>query len=111
MFKKAFQERRDLVVGMLNQTEELSCPTPEGAFYVYPDCSRAIGKTSAGGVKLNNDEDFAAALLDEEKVAVVPGNAFGVNGLGHVRACFATSYEQLIVACDRIDRFVQGVKK
>src|SRR5690606_15750032 len=61
--QELFKKRRDLVVGMLNQTEELQCPTPEGAFYVYPDCSRAMGKTSAGGKKITNDEEFAAALL------------------------------------------------
>jgi aminotransferase len=57
------------------------------------------------------EKDFAVGLLKEQKVAVVPGTAFGANGTGHVRACFATSYEQLIVACDRIERFVQGAKK
>src|SRR6201991_2943723 len=67
--QELFRKRRDLVVGMLNQTDYLRCPTPEGACYVYPDCSRAIGRTSGGGRKIKTDEDFAAALLEEEKVA------------------------------------------
>ncbi len=107
--QELFRGRRDLVVGMLNQTEELNCPTPEGAFYVYPDCSRAIGKTTAGGVKLNNDEDFAAALLEEEKVAVVFGSAFGLSPA--FRISYATSNEKLEEACRRIQRFCGNLKK
>jgi aminotransferase len=57
------------------------------------------------------EKDFAVGLLKDQKVAVVPGTAFGANGTGHVRACFATGYEQLVVACDRIERFVQGSRK
>ena len=71
-----FQRRRDLVVGMLNQIEGVTCPTPEGAFYVYPDISGCIGKTSAGGAKISDDEAFATALLEETGVAVVFGAAF-----------------------------------
>ncbi|MEQ1782616.1 MAG: pyridoxal phosphate-dependent aminotransferase [Hyphomonadaceae bacterium] len=107
--QELFKGRRDLVVGMLNQTEELSCPVPEGAFYVYPDCSRAIGKTTAGGVKLNNDEDFAAALLNEEKVAVVFGSAFGLSPA--FRISYATSNDKLEEACRRIQRFCGNLKK
>ena len=97
------------MVGMLNQTEELHCPTPEGAFYVYPDCSKAIGKTSAGGKKLANDEDFAAALLEEEKVAVVFGSAFGLSPA--FRISYATSTEKLEEACRRIQRFCGNLKR
>jgi aspartate aminotransferase len=107
--QELFKSRRDLVVGMLNQTEELACPVPEGAFYVYPDCTRAIGKTTAGGVKLNNDEDFAAALLQEEKVAVVFGSAFGLSPA--FRISYATSTEKLEEACRRIQRFCGNLKK
>ena len=106
--QELFKGRRDLVVGMLNQTEELNCPTPEGAFYVYPDCSRAIGKTTAGGVKLNNDEDFAAALLEEEKAAVVIGSAFGLSPA--FRISYATSNDKLEEACRRIQRFCGNLK-
>ncbi|MBI1339189.1 aminotransferase class I/II-fold pyridoxal phosphate-dependent enzyme [bacterium] len=105
---KVFRARRDLVVAMLNQTEELSCPTPEGAFYVYPDCSRAIGRTSAGGVRIANDEDFAAALLDEQKVAVVFGSAFGLSPA--FRISYATSTEALEEACRRIQTFCGGLR-
>ena len=107
--QELFKKRRDLVVRMLNQTEELHCPTPEGAFYVYPDCSRAMGKTSAGGKKLTNDEDFAAALLEEEKVAVVFGSAFGLSPA--FRISYATSTEKLEEACRRIQRFCGNLKR
>jgi aspartate aminotransferase len=107
--QELFKKRRDLVVGMLNQTEELHCPTPEGAFYVYPDCSRGIGKTSAGGKKLANDEDFAAALLEEEKVAVVFGSAFGLSPA--FRISYATSTDKLEEACRRIQRFCGTLKR
>ena len=95
-----YHRRRDLVVRRFNEIG-LTCHSPRGSFYAFPSVSQ-LGIT---------EKDFAVGLLQQEKVAVVPGNAFGVNGIGHVRACFATSYEQLIVACDRMDRFVQGVKK
>jgi aspartate aminotransferase len=107
--QELFRKRRDLVVNMLNQTEELRCPTPEGAFYVYPDCSRAIGKTSGGGKKIADDETFAAALLEEEKVAVVFGAAFGLGPA--FRISYATSTEKLEEACRRIQRFCGNLKK
>jgi aspartate aminotransferase len=106
--QELFKTRRDLVVSMLNQTDELRCPTPEGAFYVYPDCSRAIGKTSAGGVKLTDDATFASALLEEEKVAVVFGEAFGLGPA--FRISYATSTEKLEEACRRIQRFCGNLK-
>jgi aspartate aminotransferase len=106
--QELFKKRRDLVVSMLNQTDELRCPTPEGAFYVYPDCSRAIGKTSAGGVKITNDETFASALLEEEKVAVVFGEAFGLGPA--FRISYATATDKLEEACRRIQRFCGNLK-
>ena len=84
-----FVERRDLVVSMLNQANGLRCPKPEGAFYVYPSCAGAIGKTSAAGKKIANDEDFVTALLEEEGVAVVHGAAFA--GSPAFRISYATS--------------------
>ncbi len=107
--QELFKKRRDLVVSMLNQTDELRCPTPEGAFYVYPDCSRAMGKTTAGGKKLATDEDFAAALLEEEKVAVVFGEAFGLGPA--FRISYATATDKLEEACRRIQRFCGNLKK
>jgi aminotransferase len=94
--REQYHRRRDLVVRRFNEIG-LKCHSPRGSFYAFPSVA-STGRT---------EKDFAAGLLTEQKVAVVPGSAFGENGLGHVRACFATSYEQLIVACDRIERFVQ----
>jgi aspartate aminotransferase len=100
---QAFQDRRDLVVSMLNQATGLSCPTPEGAFYVYPSCAALMGKKTATGVVLANDEDFARELLEAEGVAVVHGGAFG--GSPAFRISYATSAQILEEACSRIQRF------
>jgi len=105
---KAFRERRDLVVSMLNQAKGIKCPKPEGAFYVYPSCKGVIGKTSPKGVKLNTDEDFALALLDEEGVAVVHGAAFAMSPF--FRISYATSNAELEDACSRIQRFCGNLK-
>ena len=107
-FRAAFQRRRDLVVGMLNEAEGVTCPTPEGAFYVYPDISGCIGKTSAGGARIDGDEAFATALLEEEGVAVVFGAAFGLSP--NFRVSYATSDEVLREACTRIQRFCAGLR-
>ena len=100
---KAFQERRDLVVSMLNQASGLQCPTPEGAFYVYPSCEGLIGKKSASGKTILTDEDFASELLESEGVAVVHGAAFGLSP--HFRISYATATDILEDACARIQRF------
>ncbi len=100
---EVFKERRDLVVSMLNQANGISCLTPEGAFYVYPSCEGTLGKTSAGGKKIETDEDFVTALLEEEGVAAVQGSAFGLSP--HFRISYATSTEALEEACQRIQRF------
>lgn len=105
---EVFKGRRDLVVSMLNQSTGLSCPTPEGAFYVYPSCAGCIGKTSDGGKLIETDEDFATALLEEEGVAVVHGAAFG--GSPAFRISYATSTEALTAACERIQRFCAGLR-
>jgi aspartate aminotransferase len=107
-FRTAFQRRRDLVVGMLNEAAGVVCPTPEGAFYVYPDISGCIGKTSAGGARIADDEAFATALLEEEGVAVVFGAAFGLSP--NFRVSYATSDEVLREACARIQRFCVGLR-
>lgn len=103
----AFQTRRDLVVSMLNKAPGLSCPRPEGAFYVYPDCSGLIGKTTPGGQILANDEDVAAYLLNAEGVAVVHGAAFGLSPA--FRISYATSNAVLEDACRRIQRACAAV--
>jgi aspartate aminotransferase len=99
----SFQERRDLVVSMLNQATGLSCPKPEGAFYVYPSCAGTIGKSTPAGKRVGNDEDFATALLEEEGVAVVHGAAFGLSPF--FRISYATDIKALEEACRRIQRF------
>ena len=104
---KVFKERRDLVVGMLNQAEGISCPLPQGAFYVYPSCDGCIGKTASNGSVIKNDEDFATNLLELEGVAVVHGAAFGTSPC--FRISYATSTELLEDACTRIIRFCAGL--
>ena len=97
-----FKERRDLVVSMLNQADGLSCPSPEGAFYVYPSCAGAMGKTTPDGKTLESDEDFVTYILESEGVAAVQGAAFGLSP--HFRISYATSTELLEEACSRIQR-------
>lgn len=96
----AFQARRDLVVSMLNQASGIACPRPEGAFYVYPDVSGVIGRTTPGGKKIASDSDFVAYLLDDARVAAVQGIAFGVSPA--MRISYATSEAALTEACARI---------
>jgi len=105
---EVFRQRRDLVVSMLNQADGISCPRPEGAFYVFPSCAGTIGRTTAKGTKLANDEDFVTALLEEEGVAVVHGSAFGLSPF--FRISYATSTEALEEACARIQRFCAGLR-
>ncbi|WP_234731292.1 pyridoxal phosphate-dependent aminotransferase [Acidocella facilis] len=100
---KVYQARRDLVVEMLNQAPGLNCQKPEGAFYVFPSMQGCIGKMTSKGKKIETDEDFVIALLDEEGVAAVHGSAFVYPG--HFRISYATSTEALVEACTRIQRF------
>jgi aspartate aminotransferase len=103
-----FQARRDLVVGMLNRAAGITCPKPEGAFYVYPDISGCIGKVTPQGVTITNDEVFATALLEEAGVAVVFGAAFGLSP--HFRVSYATSDAVLTEACKRIIDFCASLR-
>jgi aspartate aminotransferase len=102
-----FRERRDLVVRMLNEAPGLDCPTPEGAFYVYPSCAGLIGKAAPSGKILETDEDVARELLEAEGVAVVFGKAFGLSPF--FRVSYATSTETLEEACRRIQQFCATV--
>ncbi|MEM6411295.1 MAG: pyridoxal phosphate-dependent aminotransferase [Pseudomonadota bacterium] len=104
-----FKERRDMVVAELNTAEGLTCGTPEGAFYVYPSCAGAIGKMSPGGKRIETDEDFCSALLEEELVAAVFGGAFGLSPA--FRVSYATSTELLTEACARIQRFCSSLSE
>jgi aspartate aminotransferase len=106
--KLLFQGRRDLVVSMLNQTNGIKCPTPEGAFYVYPSIAGLIGKTAPSGAKIENDEAFATELLEAEGVAVVHGEAFGLSPC--FRISYATSTGELEDACARIQRFCGALR-
>ena len=94
--REQYLRRRDLIVRRLNEAG-LKCRAPGGAFYAFPS-------VAATGL---DDRDFSYGLLEQERVAVVPGRAFGPDGHGFIRASFATGYEQIVEACDRIDRFVQ----
>jgi aspartate aminotransferase len=104
----AFQRRRDLVVKGLNAVPGIHCPTPEGAFYVYPDVSGLIGKTTPKGLKIENDEMLVGYLLDEAKVAPVQGAAFGLSPA--FRISYATSDALLTEACNRIAEACAALK-
>ncbi len=106
--RKAFEERRDLVVSMLNQAKHIKCPKPEGAFYVYPSVAGAIGKTTPSGKILRTDEDFVTELLEETGVAVVHGSAFGLGP--NFRVSYATSLKQLEEACKKIQKFTAELR-
>ncbi|MEO7701819.1 MAG: aminotransferase class I/II-fold pyridoxal phosphate-dependent enzyme [Opitutus sp.] len=95
--REQYHRRRDLIVRRFNEIG-LTCHLPRGSFYAFPNVT-ASGRT---------EKEFAVGLLQQHKVAVVPGTAFGEGGTGHVRACFATSYEQIVDACDRVERFVSS---
>ena len=105
--KAIFQNRRDLVVSMLNQASGISCPVPEGAFYVYPSCAGTIGKKAPSGKVIGTDEDFVSELLEAEGVAVVHGSAFGLGP--NFRISYATSEALLEEACIRIQRFTNAL--
>ena len=99
---KSFAKRRDLVVSMLNKAEGIQCPTPEGAFYVYPSCAGCIGKVTPDGKTIETDSDFVTYLLEAEGVATVQGVAFGLSP--HFRISYATSEKALEEACRRIQK-------
>ena len=105
--RTVYKARRDMVVDLLNQAPGINCHKPEGAFYVFPSVHGCIGKTSAGGKKIETDEDFVLALLDEQGVASVHGSAFIFPG--HFRISYATDTESLKEACRRIQVFCQGL--
>ena len=105
--KYIFEERRNLVVKELSTIDGISCPIPNGAFYVYPDISKLIGKKTRSGNVISNDEQFALSLLEEKNVAVVFGAAFGLSP--NFRISFATSMDELQTACDRISSFCKNL--
>ena len=105
--RKAFEERRDLVVSMLGQARLLTCPKPEGAFYVYPSCAQAIGRKAPSGKVIENDVDFVSELLEAEGVAAVQGSAFGQGP--NFRVSYATSLDVLETACKKIQTFTASL--
>ena len=106
--RKAFEERRDLVVSMLGQAKHLKCPKPEGAFYVFPSCEGAIGLTAPSGKVIKSDEDFVTELLEQEGVAAVQGSAFGTGP--NFRVSYATSLQNLESACRKIQKFTAELR-
>ncbi len=105
---RVYKARRDMVVKLLNEAEGITCPTPEGAFYVYPSIAGCIGKRTPDGRVIETDEDFVTALLEAEGVAAVHGAAFGTSP--NFRVSYATSTEALEEACRRIQRFCAALK-
>ena len=103
-----FKRRRDLVVAMLNEAPGVTCPVPEGAFYVYPSITGCMGKTTPAGTVIDTDEIFAKALLEEKGVAVVFGGAFGLSPC--FRVSYATADETLREACTRIHNFCAALR-
>lgn len=107
--RATFSRRRALVVRCLNKIDGLSCPAPAGAFYVFVSCAAFIGCRTQGGLSIESDDDFCAALLDEAGVGVVPGVAFGMEP--HFRLSYAASDDALSEACERIARFCAAVHR
>ncbi len=105
---KAFEERRDFVVNMLNSINGIKCLKPDGAFYVFPSCKDLIGKKDINGKKIENDTDFVQSLLENNGVAVVQGSAFGLEG--YFRISYATSMENLKKALKKISDFCENLK-
>jgi aspartate aminotransferase len=102
-----YRERRDLVVGLLNEIDGLTCHKPEGAFYVFPHIAGCLGRTTAGGRHLETDADFVMALLTEAHVAAVPGSAYGMSP--YVRISYATDTDTLKEGSARIKTFCEGL--
>jgi aspartate aminotransferase len=106
--RAAFQQRRDLMVALLNDTPGLECVSPAGAFYAFASCAGLIGRTSPGGRVLHTDEEVAHALLDEADVAVVHGSAFGLGP--YIRIAYALDDASLRQACEAIRRFCSALR-
>ena len=105
--RQTFSERADLIHGLINSWGGVECPRPTGAFYVFPDISCTFGRTSGGGTRINSAMDFAGALLDEARVAVVPGEGFLGCGTNHVRMSFACSEDDIREGCRRIQEWLE----
>jgi aspartate aminotransferase len=104
----AYKRRRDLAVQMLNASPGISCHSPEGAFYVFPNVAGCLGKTTTGGRKLNTDEDVCLALLEEHYVATVHGAAYHMSPF--LRISTATADDELLEGLKRIQTFCEGLR-
>jgi aspartate aminotransferase len=109
-FCEAFGKRASLIHARMTKMPGVLCPRPTGAFYAFPDISAHFGKTSAGGVKVTGAQAFCEALLNEQKVAAVPGEDFGGCAKNHVRFSFACSEETINRGMDRLEAFINGLK-
>ncbi len=108
--RRSFAERAALVHGRITRMQGVRCPRPTGTFYVFPDVSAYLGRTTRGGRCVDSSVAFAGALLEEAHVAVVPGSEFGECGEGHMRLSFACSPKLIEEGCDRIDRWLRGLR-
>jgi aspartate aminotransferase len=104
---QSFKERRDFVVETLNKIDGISCLKPNGAFYVFPNCTKFFNKKDKTGKMIKNDSDFVSSLLETHQVAVVQGSAFGLEG--YFRISYATSMDNLKKALDRISNFCKSL--
>jgi len=105
----AFASRAKLIMSRLAEIPGVTCPTPTGAFYVFPDVSGLFGKTTPKGAKITDAPSLSEAMLDEAHIAFVPGNDFGGCGGNHVRISFACSDEQINAGMDRFKKFVDSL--
>lgn len=108
--RQAFAQRAELIYGLAQNIPGLHCPRPTGAFYLFPDLSAHFGKTSKSGKSITSAMSFASALLEEQYVAVVPGEDFGAGGERSIRVSFACSDEQIRKGMQRLGEFVSGLK-
>ncbi|MCA9294922.1 MAG: pyridoxal phosphate-dependent aminotransferase [Phycisphaerales bacterium] len=108
--RKTFAERAVLIKRLVDDWDDVICPTPTGAFYVFPDVSAYFGRTTAGGRTIDSAMAFAEAMLEEARVAVVPGEDFGACAATHIRLSFATSEAQIREGCGRIAAWLASVK-
>ncbi|PVE20401.1 aspartate transaminase [Microvirga sp. KLBC 81] len=107
-YRRDYEQRRNLVVALLNSIDGIRCHRPQGAFYVFPSCRLVAGKTAPSGRLIRNDDEFAEELLEEESVAVVPGSAFGLPF--HFRITYSVSVDDLREGCMRIERFCSNLR-
>jgi aspartate aminotransferase len=110
MMRLAFAKRSGIIHQLVTEMPDVRCPKPTGAFYVFPDVSAHFGKTSPNGVRISSAQSFAEAMLEEQRVAVVPGEDFGECARHHVRLSFATSEKNIEEGCRRMRAFIESLR-